>query len=615
MKLGFILKTTNSGDGEAFSINKEEFWARYATEVRSYIKELHNFDGTSKTVILVRFHGSDGYMISIIKARPEGSGRENDNTAAWIHFPAKIKISEDETYNIIQLVTNELSARKGINRTILEEVFSKEYEVKNALLTATEFIRSPKEGRIGYRYYGGKGSNFQLKELLGDSIAQAVYNKYKGVFFIDRLSEITMDYKEIQADIYEICMIEPPQDIKYNFTPYIGSIRFTAPIEITKNALVPIVLKKNGYADVKKEISVSNPNISIEPKEYRRCIQKAWFHAYDCENNESLTSKISIKVDGQYFNNGVLYVTENLDNHHDVEIQCNGYEPYKNNIIIQDSIRIGLKAEEYEKTFILPKQDGNGLDAHATVTIKTKKNSQSMPLKGYTVEGDKFLCYNNNIGLKIKWFFIGFISLFVIGALYQGYVAIDEFFDGHKLQLGWPIIVEKHIETTTNEGEITLESETEQPQAINLDDKAIEYLNNNSVWVKDSLDNYKITEGLFEAMNELNLNLLTNKKYATLQDQCDNFRSIVNAANMCLDEKIDVQTLIGGHYISDPSDKKITVSRYIKWLQDAPNRVVQENYTTEESKTTNKPQNNSNKDSSTNSTSSNKPDRTGAKVK
>lgn len=615
MKLGFILKTTNSGDGEAFSINKEEIWARYATEVRSYIKELHNFDGTSKTVILVRFHGSDGYMISIIKARPEGSGRENDNTAAWIHFPAKIKISEDETYNIIQLVTNELSARKGINRTILEEVFSKEYEVKNALLTATEFIRSPKEGRIGYRYYGGKGSNFQLKELLGDSIAQAVYNKYKGVFFIDRLSEITMDYKEIQADIYEICMIEPPQDIKYNFTPYIGSIRFTAPIEITKNALVPIVLKKNGYADVKKEISVSNPNISIEPKEYRRCIQKAWFHAYDCKNNESLTSKISIKVDGQYFNNGVLYVTENLDNHHDVEIQCNGYEPYKNNIIIQDGIRIGLKAEEYEKTFILPKQDGNGLDAHATVTIKTKKNSQSMPLKGYTVEGDKFLCYNNNIGLKIKWFFIGFISLFVIGALYQGYVAIDEFFDGHKLQLGWPIIVEKHIETTTNEGEITLESETEQPQAINLDDKAIKYLNNNSVWVKDSLDNYKITEGLFEAMNELNLNLLTNKKYATLQDQCDNFRSIVNAANMCLDEKIDVQTLIGGHYISDPSDKKITVSRYIKWLQDAPNRVVQENYTTEESKTTNKPQNNSNKDSSTNSTSSNKPDRTGAKVK
>lgn len=252
LKLGFILRITSGGDDKSISINEDISWAKYVPDAGSYIEKLHNFDGTSKTVILVRFHGVDGYMISIIKARPEGSGRENDNTAAWIHFPAKIKISEDETYNIIQLVTNELSARKGINRTILEEVFSKEYEVKNTLLTATELIRSSKEGSIGYRYYGGKGSNYQLKELLGDSIAQAVYNKYKGVFFIDRLSEITMDYKEIQTDIYEICTIEPPQNIKYNFTPYIGSIHFTAPIEITKNTLLPIVLKKNGYADIKK---------------------------------------------------------------------------------------------------------------------------------------------------------------------------------------------------------------------------------------------------------------------------------------------------------------------------------------------------------------------------
>lgn len=615
LKLGFILRITSGGDDKSISINEDISWAKYVPDAGSYIEKLHNFDGTSKTVILVRFHGVDGYMISIIKARPEGSGRENDNTAAWIHFPAKIKISEDETYNIIQLVTNELSARKGINRTILEEVFSKEYEVKNTLLTATELIRSSKEGSIGYRYYGGKGSNYQLKELLGDSIAQSVYNKYKGIFFIDRLSEITMDYKEIQTDIYEICTIEPPQNIKYNFTPYIGSIHFTAPIEITKNTLLPIVLKKNGYADIKKEISVSNPNINIEPKECLRCIRKSWFHAYDCENNESLTLKISIRVDGQYFNNEILYVPENLNNHYNVEIQCNGYEPFKDNIEISDNVRIGLKAEEHEETFILPKQDGNGLDAHATIIIKTKKNSQSMPLKGYTVEGDKFLCYNNNIGLKIKWFFIGFISLFVIGALYQGYVAIDEFFDGHKLQLGWPIIVEKHIETITDEGKITPEPETEQPQVTNLDDKAIKYLNNNSVWIKDSLESYDITKGLFDAMNTLNLDLLTGEKYSTLKDKSSKFKSIVDAANVCRYENIDVQGLInGGHYNSNPSDKQITVSNYINWLNNAPNNVEKENSNTENSRITNKPKNNSNKASSTKSASPNKPNRNGAKV-
>ena len=273
MKLGFILKTTNSGDGEAFSINKEESWAKYATEVRSYIKELHNFDGTSKTVILVRFHGSDGYMISIIKARPDGSGRENDNTAAWIHFPAKIKISAKEVCSIIQLVVEELSARKSINRLRLEEAFNKQYDSKNTLFTAVEFITSNKDGNIGYRYFGER-CDYQLYEYLGDSIGQIGYKGYKGIFFIDHSSGITIDKQEIRTPIKKICALNIP-NVNNGFKVYIGNKPFSSPIEIPEDAKVSVVLKKNGYADIKKEISVSNPNISIEPKEYRRCIQKA----------------------------------------------------------------------------------------------------------------------------------------------------------------------------------------------------------------------------------------------------------------------------------------------------------------------------------------------------
>lgn len=575
MKLGFILKTTNSGDGEAFSINKEESWAKYATEVRSYIKELHNFDGTSKTVILVRFHGSDGYMISIIKARPDGSGRENDNTAAWIHFPAKIKISAKEVCSIIQLVVEELSARKSINRLRLEEAFNKQYDSKNTLFTAVEFITSNKDGNIGYRYFGER-CDYQLYEYLGDSIGQIGYKGYKGIFFIDHSSGITIDKQEIRTPIKKICALNIP-NVNNGFKVYIGNKPFSSPIEIPEDAKVSVVLKKNGYADIKKEISVSNPNISIEPKEYRRCIQKAWFHAYDSENKESLTSKISIKVDGQYFNDGVLYVAEKLDNHHNVEIQCNGYEPYKANIEINDNIpAIALNAKEYEETFILPKQDGNGLDANATIIIKTKKNFQSMPLKGYTVEGDKFLCYNNNIVLKIKWFFIGFISLFVIGALYQGYVAIDEFFDNHEFQLGLPFIVEKHIKTTTDDVIITDKAEAEQPEATNLDDKAIEYLNKQEAWIKDSLENYKITQGLFDAMNAFELESLTSEKYSMLM-QSERFSRIFYAAQECLEQNIDVKKGTSkGHYNNKSTDNKITVDDYIQWLQNAPHEIKTE---------------------------------------
>lgn len=606
MKLGFILKTTNSGDGEAFSINKEESWAKYATEVRSYIKELHNFDGTSKTVILVRFHGCDGYMISIIKARPNGSGRENDNTAAWIHFPAKIKISAKEVCCIIQLVVEELSARKSINRLRLEEAFNKQYDSKNTLFTAVEFITSNKDGNIGYRYFGER-CDYQLYEYLGDSIGQIGYNGYKGIFFIDHSSGITIDKQEIRTPIKQICVLNIP-NVNNGFKVYIGNKPFSSPIEIPEDAKVSVVLKKNGYADIKKEISVSNPNISIEPKEYRRCIQKAWFHAYDYENRESLTSKISIKIDGQYFNDGVLDVAENLDNHHDVEIQCNGYEPYKDSIEISDNVRIGLKAEEHENTFILPKQDGNGLDTDATIIIKTKKKSKSMPLKGYKVYENHLLRYDKGWNLKLKWFGAGAVSVIVLAVLCAICIVLyNNLFGTHHKE-----------ETTISEYEQvnTDTSISENVENIEMDNnKAIEYLNNNSVWTKDSLESYDITKGLFDAMNTLNLDLLTDEKYSTLKDKSSKFKSIVDGANVCRNENIDVQGLInGGHYNSVPSDKKITVSKYIEWLQDVPNKVVQENITTEKSRITNKPKNNSNKASSTKSASPNKPNRNGAKV-
>ena len=70
----------------------------------------------------------------------------------------------------------------------------------------------------------------------------------------------------------------------------------------------------------------------------------------------------------------------------------------------------------------------------------------------------------------------------------------------------------------------------------------------------------------------------------------------------------------GGHYNSNPSDKQITVSNYINWLNNAPNNVEKENSNTENSRITNKPKNNSNKASSTKSASPNKPNRDGAKV-
>ena len=61
----------------------------------------------------------------------------------------------------------------------------------------------------------------------------------------------------------------------------------------------------------------------------------------------------------------------------------------------------------------------------------------------------------------------------------------------------------------------------------------------------DSLENYKITQGLFDAMNAFELESLTSEKYSMLM-QSERFSRIFYAAQECLEQNIDVKKGIEG---------------------------------------------------------------------
>lgn len=583
MKIGFILKITDAGEREAFSLNKEKesVWAKYATDVRPYIKELKNFDGTKKVVILLRFFGINGYMIAIIKARPEGSGRAYDNTAAWIHIPSKIDLPTQKLYEIINTVEEEITSKYGINKARLQNLFSEEYSEKDFLFVATDTVMSSEHGLLAYRAYGRGTDYYTLQELLTDSvIAQAEYSNYRGVFLLDSTSGVCTDCTKLKETKPNYIILNPPV-VNFEYKPFIKvsaikKIPFSKPIEVPYKTELPIILCKNGYRDISKKLLASSNNeirITLRQEECLRQIRHEWFRIFDTYTHDDLTSKARIIIDGNSFNNdSVLYVEETTDNLHEIDIECEGYKKYKKKIEIKTDNQIPLVVQEYEKEYTLPQEEGDGLLSDAIITIKTRKAYNKMPIKGYYSERG-YLIRKKNIMERVKWFCLGFASLFILEALYLGYVRIDEFFDGHKFQLGWPIIVEKHIKTTTDDGEITPEPETEQPQATNLNDKAIEYLNRHEAWIKDSLENYEITKGLFDAMNAFELESLTSEKYSTLM-QSDRFSIIFNAAQKCFEQNIDVKKgTIRGYYNSKPTDNKITINNYIQWLQNAPHEI------------------------------------------
>ena len=281
MKLGLIIKSTSAGEQEVFSINKGEEWAKFAADSRSIIKDLEGFDGSGKSVIVAKILGSLGYLIGVVKARPEGSGRPNDNTTAWIHVPAKMNITGNELTSVIMYVGEQLAAPMGINPAILNELFTKEYANKDVKYPALAFIGGYNpEGSIGWRYYG-IGTGYALHELLGNSLVQTSYKKYKCICFVDKsLNLSTIGGEIIKSDPKEPIKVEAPVD-NNGFTAFIKTknqeIPFTDAIEIPTNTPLMVVWKKEGYFDIEKELKGGNSSsLTIQENERKLIFKRSW---------------------------------------------------------------------------------------------------------------------------------------------------------------------------------------------------------------------------------------------------------------------------------------------------------------------------------------------------
>jgi hypothetical protein len=274
MKLGFVLKITNGGESEAYAINKSESWARYASDARSAVKELSNFDETEKVVYLTKFLGAMGYLIGVIKARPQNSGRPYDNTAAWIYFPANADVSNVEMIKVLQTVEEAISETNGTDFEKLELLFRNEYSVNTALFSANSSITSKNEVPYGIRYFG---NDYNLHELMGGAIAQQEYGNCKGVFFVDQALDIQIASNLVlNFEPKRICTIQPlapVNDFRLNFLVNNEYVPFDRPIKMIEGQQVEIYWCKKGYRPIAKTL------VATQDNKYAQALQ---FSAAEC---------------------------------------------------------------------------------------------------------------------------------------------------------------------------------------------------------------------------------------------------------------------------------------------------------------------------------------------
>lgn len=582
MKLGLVIKITNGGESEGFSINKNDSWAHYATDARSAIKELSNFDASEKTVYLLKFLGTLGYLLCVIKARPEGSGRPNDNTAVWVHVPSNLRISSEEIINILKNVEQAISEEKKTNEAQLIDLFNREYETDDVLISSVSTIASKQDSTYGIRYYNG---DFLLNELLGPYVAQQEYGKYKGIILIDQKQGILHNSNtELIFEPKKILRFNPVEPID-GFTAYFKSqnqfIPFSKSIEVPDGTSLLLFWRKKYYATIQKTfIAKGGPNLPndalIRPVDYKVLIPKNIFFVTD--NNNIPLKEFDVSINFQWMEGDFMEISDaSYQQGLTITVKSKGYsdwQKYNFHLQLDRQQPIMLVKRMYHYEFLIPVYDGDkDTKNDAILTVETHRKISSSPIKGYTTYGDRIqegeghlnrLFVDDRWLSKIKYMAYGFASCVLVLLLYAGCSALENY----EFQLGWPPIKEiKHAPQSTlpQESDATVSQDTEKTDL----QRAIEYLEASETWYKDSLDNFDATRGLFEALNDFNLDVLKQKKNAGLNDS-GKFSEVVTLLDKYISS--DKNPHVGkenydGKY-NGPNDKGIKVENYIKWLKE-----------------------------------------------
>ena len=181
-KLG--LKITRSQGGFTFGlgVNEDTFWTRYIRDLRDDCRALSDFNPGSRVIMLSS--NSSGNLLVVVSLT---ESRPGEMICAWIHLPVSIAVSGEELAWILETVGEEL-ATGSPDGGRLQDIFERDYPVNPVAMS----VYKSSGDALAFRYYG-EGCRYQLPELLGVSISQPEYQRFKEVFFIDKHSGIRAD--------------------------------------------------------------------------------------------------------------------------------------------------------------------------------------------------------------------------------------------------------------------------------------------------------------------------------------------------------------------------------------------------------------------------------------
>ena len=545
-KLGIIVK--NSTVKTIFERNAEQSWSKATgNDMATPMNKLTFSSNDTEPAIYIKFLGREGYLLALVFAN-SGATRSGSYFTVWVHVPAACNISNEETVEVIKQIKEVAKTGNFASSPIYDEIAGKTYPDKGVLLPAVSTICSdPNASKYGVR----RLSNFTLKELFGNNIAQHEYAKYKGIFLLNKSVGFGNDFEELGAELKEVRTLQAPKT-QEGFEPYIVVARkdvpFTKAVEFPDGADVCIKWKKEGYQTISKKAKVTDKeedfqnSIKIDAKE-------DIYKEVHCDN---------IKVYGSDGNSIANF-----------EVWLNRLPEGRKTFYVPTcgECQITIKADEYEDKDVTLKEltsdKGIKLEkklhhyrfalegSNVEFSITTQRRLTKSPIKGYSADDDISEKYVNNLSYdgilqKIMYFGIGLgACLLAIG-----------------LCVGWNVFVMDREFKFVDKQETGLTAPQDEGYTLTDTQKAFNYLQNNDTWHKDSLDRFDATRGLFDELNEFKIDKI-EKTNATLNN--DKLVKIVEAL-----KNIPPDSRPGTHdgKYNAKDDKQININNYINSINN-----------------------------------------------
>ena len=382
-KLG--LKITRSQGGFAFGlgVNEDTFWTRYIRDLRDDCRVLSGFEPGTRVVMLSS--NQAGNLLAVVSMT---ESRPGEILTAWIYLPLSIAVSGDELAEVIRITGDQLAGGSPDSET-LQGLFDREYPLNPVSMA----LYKSSGDSIAFRYYGDS-CRYQLPDLLGMSISQPEYQRFKEIFFIDKASGIRAEKgSDLSNSAIQDCVVLFPPENAFGFRPFADGEAFDTPRSFTEGARVRIIWKRQGYKSVEKLIDVDKANPYVQPLSIEEVFKYVTYDSVSVKNEQFCdVDGYTLRVNNKILEKGMMLAVKEVGIHEvPVVVSCDGFNTFDGVLDLSAPVTVTLEKKTYAYTFILPI---DGFEDERIQLVSEVPLDES-PIHGYNTAGAPVPNVNN----------------------------------------------------------------------------------------------------------------------------------------------------------------------------------------------------------------------------